>query len=228
MDPDACNSASMLPPVASTETVGNQPTTQTQTPTEKAYAESIKRGGVPEPFPYKVHKMLNNMDSEAANGDLRGKSIVGWQPHGKAFRVHKKDEFADRVMPRFFNGSKYSSFVRQLNLYGFTRITIGPDKGAVYHPCFVRNQTHMVKRMIRRRIKGTKTRKPIDFDTQPNFYANADIRAKAAIDIAFDLAFSRNEEMDKTNTITATTAAAIDDPLPQQGYINPNQPLDFP
>ena len=194
-------------------------------PTEKANVESIKRGGIPVPFPYKLHIMLNNMDFEAAKGDLRGKLIVGWLPHGKAFRVHNKDEFVDRVMPIFFNGSKYSSFLKQLNLYSFIRITDGPDKGAVYHPNFVRNQTDMVKNIVRqRRIKGTKIRKPVDFDTQPNFYATADMRAKAAIDIAFDLAFFRNDKTDEANNHRDPGHGV---PLPQQGCINPNHPLSF-
>lgn len=231
MDSDAYNPSSMLPPEVSTETVGNQPTTAT----EKVSVESIKKGGVSTPFPYKLHIMLNNMDAEAAKGDLRGKSIVGWQPHGRAFRVHKKDEFVGRVMPHFFNGSKYSSFVRQLNLYGFIRITVGQDKGAVYHPYFVRSQTHMVKKIFRRRIKGTKIRKPVDTDNQPNFYANADLRAIAAIDIAFDLAFARNafqqedEEKDETNNnllpIQDRDYSRGHQQL--QGSANPNQPLNF-
>lgn len=55
-----------------------------------------------------------------------------WLPHGRAFLVHKPDEFKD-LLPRFFKLSKIPSFQRQLNLYGFNRLTRISDRGAYYH-----------------------------------------------------------------------------------------------
>eukprot|EP00536_Pseudo-nitzschia_multiseries_P015113 jgi/Psemu1/216883/e_gw1.822.3.1 len=90
------------------------------------------------------------MEEYASKGDFTGRSIVCWQPHGKAFKVHKPRLFVETIMPHFFNQTKYASFQRQLNLYGFSRITVvGLDKGAVHHPCFVRNQSHLVQNMRR-------------------------------------------------------------------------------
>uniref|UniRef100_A0A7S4AJY1 HSF-type DNA-binding domain-containing protein n=1 Tax=Pseudo-nitzschia australis TaxID=44445 RepID=A0A7S4AJY1_9STRA len=139
-------------------------------------SSSIAKGGVATPFPYKLHIMLEAMEAEAARGDdTGGNSIVCWQPHGKAFKVHKPRRFVEEIMPHFFNQTKYASFQRQLNLYGFSRITnMGPDKGAVHHPCFVRNQRHLVKNMVRRKIKGTKFRRIVAPADQPNFYHHRD------------------------------------------------------
>jgi hypothetical protein len=50
---------------------------------------------------------------------LKFESIISWQPHGTAFRVHQPDEFARIVMPRYFQQTKYKSFQRQLHIYGF-------------------------------------------------------------------------------------------------------------
>lgn len=171
-----------IAPKASTMTPNSSPgsySTSTSTSTLSPHTTSgdyisISRGGVVTPFPYKLHMMLNAMDVEAARGDTDGsnKSIVSWQPHGRAFKVHKPKEFVDRIMPHFFNQNKYASFQRQLNLYGFSRITnVGPDKGAVYHHCFVRNQRNLVKGMVRRKVKGTKFRRIVSPEDQPNFYA---------------------------------------------------------
>ncbi len=115
--------------------------------------------------------MLDAMDK----GD---KSIVCWQPHGRAFMVHKPKDFVQQVMSHFFNQTKYASFQRQLNLYGFSRLTHGPDKGAYYHNCFVRGKRHLCKGMIRQKIKGTKVRKSLSPEDEPNFY---DIEAQAQI-----------------------------------------------
>jgi hypothetical protein len=83
------------------------------------------------------------------------KNIVSWQPHGKAFRVHQPEVFAGRIIPRYFKQSKYKSFQRQLNIYGFRRILKGLDKGAYYHTLFIRNKKSMSLRMTRQIIKGT-------------------------------------------------------------------------
>jgi len=132
---------------------------------------SIAKGGVTTPFPWKLHIMLDAMDK----GD---KSIVCWQPHGRAFMVHKPKDFVQQVMSHFFNQTKYASFQRQLNLYGFSRLTHGPDKGAYYHNCFVRGKRHLCKGMIRQKIKGTKVRKSLSPEDEPNFY---DIEAQSQI-----------------------------------------------
>mmetsp|Transcript_14055 Transcript_14055/g.35342 ORF Transcript_14055/g.35342 Transcript_14055/m.35342 type:complete len:361 (+) Transcript_14055:175-1257(+) len=133
---------------------------------------SIAKGGVTTPFPWKLHIMLDAMDK---TGD---KSIVCWQPHGRAFMVHKPKDFVQQVMSHFFNQTKYASFQRQLNLYGFSRLTHGPDKGAYYHNCFVRGKRHLCKGMIRQKIKGTKVRKSLSPEDEPNFY---DIEAQTQI-----------------------------------------------
>ena len=66
--------------------------------------------------------------------------IVSWQPHGKAFRVHKPLEFTKFIVPHYFNQTKYKSFQRQLLIYGFQRIrSKGVDQGAYFHERFVRD-----------------------------------------------------------------------------------------
>jgi hypothetical protein len=82
-------------------------------------------------------------------------SIVSWQPHGEAFRVHLPEVFASTIMPRYFmKQTKYKSFQRQLHLYGFYRIAKGRDRGAYFHSMFIRNKKSMSLQMTRQRIKG--------------------------------------------------------------------------
>ena len=74
------------------------------------------------------------------------------QPHGRCFVVHKPKEFVVEVMPTYFHQSKLTSFQRQLNLYGFTRITRGPDRGGYYHELFLRHKMFLCKTMVRYRL----------------------------------------------------------------------------
>lgn len=60
-------------------------------------------------------------------------SIVGWMPHGRAWKVFQPQEFTERVLPLYFESSKYSSFIRIVNAWGFRRFSSGPDANAYYH-----------------------------------------------------------------------------------------------
>lgn len=127
--------------------------------------KSIAKGGVSTPFPWKLHEMLDEMAKKQDD------SIVCWQPHGRAFMVHDPKEFVTRIMADYFNQTKYASFQRQLNLYGFSRLSHGRDKGAYYHQCFVRGQRNLCRNMIRQKIKGTKVRRSLSAEEEPNFYS---------------------------------------------------------
>jgi hypothetical protein len=81
------------------------------------------RGGVTEPFPEKLHRMLAAAEREGV-GD-----VVSFFSHGRAFAIHKPRRFVQEIMPRFFRQTRLTSFQRQLNLYGFRRISQGPDNG---------------------------------------------------------------------------------------------------
>lgn len=61
----------------------------------------------------------------------------------------KPREFEVRVIPTYFEHTKFSSFVRQANGWGFRRITTGRDRNAYYHPYFLRGLHHLSKQMKR-------------------------------------------------------------------------------
>jgi len=55
--------------------------------------------------------------------------IISWLPHGNGFIIHKKKTFATDVLPKYFKASKFTSFTRKLNRWGFTRVPRGPETG---------------------------------------------------------------------------------------------------
>jgi hypothetical protein len=77
-------------------------------------------------------------------------SIVSWVQGGTAFKVHDSDAFVSRLMPNFFDQSKYESFRRQLNLYGYQRVTRGTNKGFISHPYFVRSNRNLCRNITRK------------------------------------------------------------------------------
>lgn len=97
-------------------------------------------------FPYKVHLMLENAERENYS------HIVSWVKNGTAFKVHDSNAFVEQVLPMFFDQSKYESFRRQLNMYQFTRVPRGKDRGTVSHPSFLQGARWLCEDIKRARF----------------------------------------------------------------------------
>lgn len=53
--------------------------------------------------------------------------IVSWTGVGDSFTIKDIDAFQKKILPKYFNHSKFSSFVRQLNFYGFQKLSQESD-----------------------------------------------------------------------------------------------------
>mmetsp|Transcript_9618 Transcript_9618/g.10616 ORF Transcript_9618/g.10616 Transcript_9618/m.10616 type:complete len:222 (-) Transcript_9618:178-843(-) len=73
--------------------------------------------------------------------------IAGWLPHGKGFIIFQKKQFEAEVLPRYFKQSKFTSFTRKLNRWGFYRVSRGNEMGAYYHKLFTRDNPRLCFRM---------------------------------------------------------------------------------
>lgn len=111
--------------------------------------ECQKEGRRGAQFPWKLHDLLEQVEKDGVA------HIVSWLPGGKAFKVHKKEEFCNTIMPHYFSSNKYKTWQRSLNLWGFESVVRGPDKGACHHKAFIRGQPDLCKNMTRVKIKGS-------------------------------------------------------------------------
>uniref|UniRef100_A0A7S1UVD3 HSF-type DNA-binding domain-containing protein n=1 Tax=Grammatophora oceanica TaxID=210454 RepID=A0A7S1UVD3_9STRA len=98
-----------------------------------------------ESFPEKLHRIL---DDAAAEGN---EHIISFFDDGKVFAVHNVKKFVEQIMPRYLSTVRYSSFQRQLNLYGFRRVVEGRDKSGFYHESFRRGYYHLCPQIKRRK-----------------------------------------------------------------------------
>lgn len=83
--------------------------------------------------------------------------------------MHNKDLLVSEVVPKYFGQSKYESFARQLNGWGFKRLTqAGNDNNAYYHECFLRGLPRLAVLMTR--AKPNEGRQVPCVEGEPNFY----------------------------------------------------------
>lgn len=115
-------------------------------------------------FPLKLHWVLLKAEMEGLS------DIISWSIHGRAFVMSNREKFSEIFIPVYFNQTKTNSFFRQLHIYGFKRITKGPDKGAYYQELFLRGKPFLAYRILRHRGNGTKNVSLSSTATDPDFY----------------------------------------------------------
>jgi len=115
-------------------------------------------------FPLKLHHI---METEPR--------VMKWNTDGKSFRIIDEDTLVERILHQHFRTSRFSSFTRNLNIYGFKKIAKGEFAGSYFHPRFSKGDIATIasmKRCPRKPAAGSdkgtkaKSRKPAAARTQ--------------------------------------------------------------
>ncbi|KAL1925233.1 uncharacterized protein VTP21DRAFT_116 [Calcarisporiella thermophila] len=106
-------------------------------------------------------------------GDERYQDLIYWSAAGDSFFVHNTPRFSQEVLPSMFKHSNFSSFVRQLNMYGFHKVnksnrnsgssTKGDQEQWEFsHEKFQRDRPELVEEIRRKALDTTAPRRESD------------------------------------------------------------------
>ncbi|KAI3887576.1 hypothetical protein MKX03_012963 [Papaver bracteatum] len=116
----------------------------------KRSSSQSSRTRSPAPFLSKTYELLEE-HLGGGDGDDDQHKIVSWNSTGTGFVVWSPQEFSELLLPKYFKHKNFSSFIRQLNTYGFKKIAA--NRWEFQHEKFFKGGRHLLAEITRKKAE---------------------------------------------------------------------------
>uniref|UniRef100_A0A1D1YKW8 Heat stress transcription factor B-4 n=1 Tax=Anthurium amnicola TaxID=1678845 RepID=A0A1D1YKW8_9ARAE len=109
---------------------------------EQGVSQLQRAGKCLPPFLSKTYELVDRSGAE---------HVVSWNEEGTAFVVWLPEDLSQFLLPKYFKHCNFSSFIRQLNTYGFRKSA--SDRWEFRHEKFQKGKAHLLGEITRRKCE---------------------------------------------------------------------------
>ncbi|KAJ6380908.1 hypothetical protein OIU77_029746 [Salix suchowensis] len=153
---------------------------------EKGLLEYVRKS-TPPPFLLKTYMLVE---------DLATDDVISWNGEGTGFVVWQPAEFSRDLLPKLFKHSNFSSFVRQLNTYGFRKVAT--SRWEFCNDMFRKGERDLLRQIRRRKAWSKQPTAP--FQVTPEEFEEEDQRSSSTLSSSeYTTLVDENKRLKKEN-----------------------------
>ncbi|KDP26070.1 hypothetical protein JCGZ_21103 [Jatropha curcas] len=159
----------------------------------KALEYQYVRKSTPPPFLLKTYMLVEDPATD---------HVVSWNDDGTGFIVWQPAEFARDLLPTLFKHSNFSSFVRQLNTYGFRKVAT--SRWEFCNDMFRKGEKELLCQIRRRKAWSNKQQPNAQIQTTPQESDEDQRSSSTSSSSEYGVLVDENKRLKKENKVLSS------------------------
>uniref|UniRef100_A0A6N2NJ01 HSF-type DNA-binding domain-containing protein n=1 Tax=Salix viminalis TaxID=40686 RepID=A0A6N2NJ01_SALVM len=164
---------------------------------DKGLLEHVRKS-TPPPFLLKTYMLVEDPATD---------EVISWSEEGTGFVVWQPAEFARDLLPTLFKHSNFSSFVRQLNTYGFRKVAT--SRWEFCNDMFRKGDRELLRQIRRRKAWSNKQQPIAPIQATPQEFEEDQRSSSTSSSSEFTTLVDENKRLKKENGILSTELSSM-------------------